>query len=755
MYFYGNQTGIPRYSTPKPLNQGYNIFPEFNNINYHHTDDFNQNYQYNQYDPYNQGQQTHENYHKNIYNVNQYGKEKKRNKVNNINYGNYDGNNYNVNYQNNNNYNNYDRRRQYLDYYYSSGNGNNWENLGSDNSSNYNKYETNITFDKCGRMRVCRGVKKKTSQTNINENSWKGNTSNKNQKQSANMKYNYFDVNNQKYLDKNYNINIPNSNHDIDIDALLNTNTNNNNMEIATVKNVSNDTNINYENLFSNQTDNKEQIFPNSNIPNNTTNQINYNIDNAGYPPSNQNDIAKQIDNIVGNPGYPSNQSDYTNNQNPGYSSKQENKTNNNNIDNNTENGGFSSKPNEPTNNNNTTVNQKNNTITTNNNNPTTNMQMPLSPPYVLNNTYYFNRTGLYNIGSTCYMNSTLQCLLHVSPLAEYFIEVYSKQKHCEKLLIINDSAPTKGKISKAFYGIIKSIAQKNIERVNNPMKPKTNIYGKSNSMSEAVSPDIFQKTVGTFNPQFRNLEANDSKDLILYLLQAMHQELNYWTNNPSFNGYPNQYNRVNTFQAFICSYDATNKSIISDLFYGTSENTTKCEVCNNIIYNFQKIEFLTFGVCKYNQKDFNLYNGFDDYIKIDKLTGDNQYYCNNCKKLCDAQIKTTILIPPAYLLINIDYGKNKIYMPSSINYDEEIDISKYVSLNVGKSNKYKIIGICSHLGDSGMYGHYVAYCKNNKDKKWYEFNDSFVSETNSNKIKYTGGTPYLLLYERIDQKIN
>ena len=27
--------------------------------------------------------------------------------------------------------------------------------------------------------------------------------------------------------------------------------------------------------------------------------------------------------------------------------------------------------------------------------------------------------------------------------------------------------------------------------------------------------------------------------------------------------------------------------------------------------------------------KEFNIMNGFDDYIKIEKLTGDNQYYCN------------------------------------------------------------------------------------------------------------------------------
>ena len=747
MDYYGFPTGVPRYPTPQPVYQLNNYYPEANNIIYTYTDDYNQYNQYNQYDPYNQGQQTHENYHKNYYNFNQHGKWKKRNKVNNINYGNYkEGNNYNFNYPKNYNVENYEN-------YF-----NNWENLGSDNSSNYKKYETNIAFGKDGKMKVYNNIQKKSSQTNINKNTWKGNTSN--QKQNPYNKYtteNYYNTNTQQYLDNNLNINNPNANNDIDIDTLLNNNTNNNNIEFATAKKESNNTNINYGDIFSNPTDNKGQIFPISDGPGGAANQNNYNIENIDYSSSNQNDIVNQIDKIIGNADYSSNQIDNTNNQNDGYSSNQidntnnqngglPSTTNNNNIDNNTENGGFSSKPDETINNNNIIENKDNNITTTDNNNPGTQKPMPPIPIYVLPNTYYFHKTGLYNIGSTCYMNATLQCLLHVSPLVAYFIEIYLKQKHYEKLLKINESAPTKGKISQAFLGIIKAIGQKGNKIIdNNSMGTKTTVYKKS----QAVSPENFQKTVGTFNPQFRNLEANDSKDLILYLLQVMHQELNYWTNNQAFNGYPDQYNRVNTFQAFVFSYDATNKSIISDLFYGTSENTTKCDVCNKIIYNCQKFEFLTFGVCKYNQKEFNLYNGFDDYIKFDQLTGDNQYYCNNCKKLCDAKIRTTILIPPNYLLINIDYGKNKKYMPSSINYDEEIDISKYVSLP-NQGNKYKIIGICSHLGDSGMYGHYVAYCKNKKDNKWYQFNDSFVSGANFENIKTTGGTPYLLLYERI-----
>ena len=409
---------------------------------------------------------------------------------------------------------------------------------------------------------------------------------------------------------------------------------------------------------------------------------------------------------------------------------------------------GFSSKPDENKNKINTEINQPQNTKNSDKN-PTnltsiTPDQQIIQPPYVLPPEYLFHITGLYNIGSTCYMNATLQCLLHVSPLISYFIRVYPKDK--DKLEKLNESIFSKGKISEAFFEIIKSISEAGKNKKNTQNNPYQN-YNKSN---DAVSPEIFQKTVGKYNPQFQNLEANDSKDLILYLLQVMHQELNYYTKNNAFTGYPNQFDRNNTFLAFINSYDATNFSIISDLFYGTSENTTKCLSCEKFIYNFQKFEFLSFGVLKYENKEFNLYNGFDDYIKIDRLAGDNQYYCNYCKKLCDADIYTKIFKPPKNLLINIDYGKNKKYMPKFIKYDDEIDITKYLNDYSGKPIRYKILGICSHFGDSGSYGHYIAFCRNKQNSKWYKFNDAMVSECGTEEIKRSGN-PYLLLYEKIE----
>ena len=525
-------------------------------------------------------------------------------------------------------------------------------------------------------------------------------------------KYEYY----EKYLNINNNANNVNANYD------LYTNNYNSNEYSSYIEG------------FSSKQDNQVQINQNNITESQlqTATNIGYNTANAIIPTNNN---------------YNTTQTEYKDIE--VFSSKPDNQVQTN-QDNITE-----GQPQTATNTYNNTVNT---TITTNNNYNTndTNNYQNITRPFILPNDYIFFKIGLHNIGSTCYMNATLQCLLHVSPLASYFLNIYPKD--FKSLQNFNESAVTKGKISYAFYGIIKSIKEASIQlkKNSNLFNPKTSINSlssvSSGAFNKAVSPEIFQKTVGAYNPQFRNLEANDSKDLTLYLLQTMHQELNYFSKNKPYTGYPNQYNRPQTFMVFVHSYDVVNCSIISDLFYGTSENTTKCENCKNVLYNFQKFEFLSFGVCNYDKKPFSIYNGFDDYTRTDKLAGDNQYYCNYCKKLCDAEINAKILMAPKYLIINIDYGKNKKYMPSAIKYEDEIDITKYMSFN-NQQIKYRILGICSHFGYSGNFGHYVAYCRNKQDSNWYKFNDSIVTPCRREEIN-SGGTPYLLLYEQINSMV-
>ena len=376
-------------------------------------------------------------------------------------------------------------------------------------------------------------------------------------------------------------------------------------------------------------------------------------------------------------------------------------------------------------NDNNINQNKKNsNNNSTNNTNSNTNANM--------NNIYIFPLIGLNNVGSTCFMNATLQCLLHVSELNLYFLNEYPKDY--QVLNIKNSSSESKGYISLAYFNVVQGVFM--------------NINNSYPNLS--YSPREFKETIGKYNPQFQYYEANDSKDLILYLLQTFHEELNYFGDQP-FPVHimrPNQEYRADTFNYFNTTYNIQNFSIISKLFYGTYENTIKCSNCNKVFYSYQKFEFISFSTYNYRNGVFNIYNGFQDNQSIQYLRGDNQYFCTSCQHLHNGETCCKIIQPPAKLLINIDYGKNKIFQVRRLIFDEIIDITQFIDFNFGKKIMYQISGVCTHLGSSGPSGHYIAYCKNKQTGLWYNFNDSYVRQCSKDEIY--NGSPYLLLYEQI-----
>ena len=450
----------------------------------------------------------------------------------------------------------------------------------------------------------------------------------------------------------------------------------------------------------------------------------------------NNNEKSSQVSNITINTSRSTNVSINDINNNNSNINKSENIINTNNATNTNNNNNINIIINEDKNNANNQNNQNQINNYYNQNNKGDGRDKYNNAP--MNNTIYiFPLIGLNNVGSTCFMNATLQCLLHISELNLYFLNEYPNDYNI--LRTKNSSSETMGNISLAYYNVINEVYLKSIQCNNN-------YYMNNNSFA----PNEFKETLGKYNSQFRYYEANDSKDLILYLLQTFHEELNYFGDQPFPVNLlrPNQLNRADTFNYFNNTYNIQNFSIVSKLFYGTYENIIKCCNCNKMYFSYQKFEFISFSTYNYRNGIFNIYNGFQDNQAIQYLQGNNKYFCPSCQNLYDGETCCKIITPPSKLIINIDYGKNKINNVKQLIFDEKIDITSFINFNFGKKIIYQISGVCTHLGSSGPTGHYIAYCRNKQTGMWYNFNDSFVRLCDKNEIYR--GSPYLLVYEQI-----
>jgi ubiquitin carboxyl-terminal hydrolase 4/11/15 len=58
----------------------------------------------------------------------------------------------------------------------------------------------------------------------------------------------------------------------------------------------------------------------------------------------------------------------------------------------------------------------------------------------------------------------------------------------------------------------------------------------------------------------------------------------------------------------------------------------------------------------------------------------------------------------------------------------------------------YELYGVVNHYGSMGG-GHYTAFCRNFLNNRWYEFDDSRVSEINPKSA--VSESAYVLFYRR------
>uniref|UniRef100_A0A8C4W8D7 Ubiquitin carboxyl-terminal hydrolase n=1 Tax=Gopherus evgoodei TaxID=1825980 RepID=A0A8C4W8D7_9SAUR len=176
---------------------------------------------------------------------------------------------------------------------------------------------------------------------------------------------------------------------------------------------------------------------------------------------------------------------------------------------------------------------------------------------------------GLSNLGNTCFMNSALQCLSNTPPLTEYFLE-----DRYEAEINHNNPLGMRGEIAEAYAELIKQMWS---------------------GRHSHVAPRMFKTQVGRFAPQFSGYQQQDSQELLAFLLDGLHEDLNRVKKKPYLelkdaNGRPDSVVAKEAWE----NHRLRNDSIIVDIFHGLFKSTLVCPKCSKVSVTFDPFCYLT-----------------------------------------------------------------------------------------------------------------------------------------------------------------
>ena len=136
-------------------------------------------------------------------------------------------------------------------------------------------------------------------------------------------------------------------------------------------------------------------------------------------------------------------------------------------------------------------------------------IELPMEPEYEwVTGPVRPGLTGLCNLGNTCYMNSVLQCLSHLT--YPYFMDDYFVQD-------IDKKSETQGFVATQFAHVVRELWSGSFRY---------------------IAPRYFKNTLGFYNNMFHRGDQQDAHEFLLILMELLQQDLKYFIRD-NFYGQP------------------------------------------------------------------------------------------------------------------------------------------------------------------------------------------------------------------------
>ncbi|NXE73220.1 UBP42 hydrolase, partial [Cochlearius cochlearius] len=300
---------------------------------------------------------------------------------------------------------------------------------------------------------------------------------------------------------------------------------------------------------------------------------------------------------------------------------------------------------------------------------------------------------GLQNLGNTCFLNSTLQCLTYTPPLANYMLSLEHTQSCHEEGFCMMCTMETH--INQVLCSS------------NNAIKPTSVING--------------LKRIGK---HFHFGSQEDAHEFLCFTVDALQKAC------------------LNGSTKLDRSSQAT--TLIYQIFGGYLRSRVKCLNCKAVSDTYEPFLDITLDI----KAVTSVTRALEQFVKPEQLDGENSYKCSKCKKMVPASKRYTIHRSSNVLTISLkrfaNFTGGKIN--KDVKYPEYLDLRAYMSQSIGEPLIYALYAVLVHSGFNCNAGHYLCFIKAGNGL-WYRMNDASVDLSDIKTV--LNQQAYVLFYIR------
>ncbi|KAM3225822.1 hypothetical protein ACQJBY_058495 [Aegilops geniculata] len=285
---------------------------------------------------------------------------------------------------------------------------------------------------------------------------------------------------------------------------------------------------------------------------------------------------------------------------------------------------------------------------------------------------------GLRNMGNTCFLNATLQCITHTVPLFK-------------KLCCTDHSTPCAyDEDGFCSFCALKEHIEESIRR-----------------SGTVLVPARFKDNLSKLSSDFRPGQQEDAHEFLRCLLDNLHK----CTLDPKSKGKPSSFDE---------------ESIVKQVFGGRLKSQLTCRDCGHCSETFEPFLDLSLEIDQVN----DLVAALESFTKVEQVGDDeNKLTCESCKvQVCKDKRLVLDKAPDviAFQLKRFTTLDNSIEkIDKHVAYPSELDLKPFHNNPDKEELMYDLYGVVEHSGLPN-YGHYVCTIRSSPST-WHLMNDSNV----------------------------